>query len=119
MQETKNTLKEYGNIVPKALQLSLEALGTETTTRLGIMMLLIDEDGQSFDEIREYTTQDEEELFDTLSALQRGGLIEKRVGEKIGDRKTGNYHVTTIGNHILDGLHDKATPDRNTTEDDE
>ena len=103
---------DYSDIVPKDIELSVEALGKgDTSTKFAVLMVLLQADEWLTEpEIAEKDGIDKDNIDTLLDDLQKGGLISRKVGEQLGDPATGGYVITTYGERILDGLYESTQP---------
>jgi DNA-binding HxlR family transcriptional regulator len=101
---------QYANKVPKEIRIATESLSGQNDLRWAIIIALIEEGASPFSDIREKLDIHQQRLTNALSALQRGGLIEKRAGDELGDEYSGEYAITTFGQKILDGYYEAASP---------
>lgn len=110
--EEPDTEVDYSDIVPKEIELAIESLGEgDTESKFAVLMVLIQSDEQlNQSEIEEKDGVDSETLDEVLDDLQRGGLISRKVGERIGDPTTGGYVISTYGSNLLDGLYMASQP---------
>jgi len=103
----------YASKFPKELKLAIDGLSGQNEVGYAIVMLLVEEEALKFTEISEMLDLHPQTVSDALDDLQRGGLIEKKAGERIGDQSTGPYVLTTFGNRVLDSLYEATNPDAN------
>lgn len=106
--------EEYADKYPKDLRLAITSMVSDES--FGILILLIKEDGLKYEKIRDELDIDTEELDNKLSKLQTGGLVEKRVGERIGDKTTGEYEISNFGYRLLNCIAISKNP--NVSDDD-
>lgn len=92
-------IEEYADEYPKDLRLAITSMVSDVS--FSILILLIEKDGLEYEKIREELDIDTEELDDKLSKLQTGGLVEKLVGDRIGDKTTGEYRISNFGYRML------------------
>lgn len=89
----------YASEYPKVLRLAIKSLRLELS--FDIVILLIKEDGLELDELESEIAYHHHKIENELDSLQTGGIVEKRVGDKIGDKYTGQYTVTDFGRRLL------------------
>jgi len=111
-KEEKEEELDYLDIVPREIELSVEALGKgDTSTKFAVLMVLLQADEWLTEpEIAEKDGIDNDDIDTLLDDLQRGGLISRKVGERFGDPTTGGYVITTYGERLLDGLYRSTQP---------
>jgi predicted transcriptional regulator len=90
----------YASEYPNVLRLAIKSLSSELS--FDIVILLIKEDGLELDELSSEIAYHNHEIENELSSLQKGGIVEKRVGDRIGNKHTGKYKVTDFGSRMLD-----------------
>lgn len=105
-------LRIYADKFPKKLRLAVDGLSGKNEAGFAVMMLLIEEKSLSFTKISERLDLHPQTLSNTLDELQKGGLIRKEVGERIGDQSTGEYIITTFGERLLDSIYQAGKSDR-------
>jgi DNA-binding HxlR family transcriptional regulator len=96
---------EYASRIPKEVRLAIDGLSDRNEVGYGVVMLLVEKGSLSFSEIQDELDVHQQSLSNTLDALQRGGIIKKEAGERIGDQSTGDYTITEFGDRVLDGLY--------------
>jgi len=95
---------EYREYIPKPVRMVFESLGERTETRCAIVMYLFDVGKASKGKIEDELAVESEKLKTDLNALQRAGVIEKRVGERIGEKETGDYTTANMAEVVFDGI---------------
>ncbi|WP_159900766.1 MarR family transcriptional regulator [Salinirussus salinus] len=101
----------YAKKFPKKARLAVDGLGGREQSGYAVMMLLVEEGSLRFNEICDHLDMHSQSVNNTLDDLQRGGLIKKEVGDKIGDQSTGQYTITNFGDRVLDSLYQAADPE--------
>lgn len=104
--------KSHASNFPKEVQLATNGLASESGITFAILSVLIEEGPLERDELERALEMEYEEFEDELTGLQRGGLVSKRVGERIGDPQVGAYEITTFGEQLLDGIHEASIPEK-------
>jgi DNA-binding HxlR family transcriptional regulator len=95
---------KYTEGFPKKSRMAINALGGQNGKRYAIVTLLMDKKSLSYNEIKSKLNLASQSLSNALDDLQRGGVVEKRVGEKIGDQSTGNYTITSYGERLIQNI---------------
>lgn len=101
---------EYASKIPKEVRLAIDGLSGQNEMRYAVMMLLVEEGGLKFSQMKRQLDLHPQQLANALDSLERGGLVKKEPGERIGDQSTGQYEITTFGDRILDGLYEASKP---------
>ncbi len=102
---------EYAGKIPLEVRLAVDGLSGSNDVGYAVVVLLVEEESLQFGEIREKLDVHQQTLTNTLDELQRGGVVKKRAGERIGDQSTGAYTLTKFGDRILDGLYYASEPE--------
>lgn len=84
---------------PKILRNAIKSIKSELS--FDILMMLIKNDGMELNQMRDNLAYHTHEIENTLDDLQKGGLVAKKVGDKIGDKETGEYIITEFGLRML------------------
>ena len=116
-------INQYADKIDKAVRLLLNSITGDDDIGYAIVMLLLENDGLteeeivtklvgedndlSASEIEEYR----DEISNRLSKLQTGGFVARHPGEQIGDPTTGTYEVTTVGENLMWGIYEATTDD--------
>lgn len=115
--EGGSSIEEHAEFFPKEVRLAVNGLSSEDGHTFAVISALLHNDGSlEPDELADELDTDVETVHDMTDDLQKGGIVEKKVGERIGDRSVGPYELSTYGERILDGLYEASTPDRNESE---
>lgn len=104
------TYLEYANKVPKENRIAAENLSGQNDLRWAVLVAIVEDGASPFSRIKEILDVHQQRLSDALSALQQGGLIEKRVGDELGSKYSGEYAITNFGTEILDGFYQATSP---------
>lgn len=100
-------VEETASKVPTEIQAAIDAFNGETEQ--AIIVVLLNEGELAFSELKtELSTEDDElhnqTLTDSLRALQRGGLINKRTIGDESPRFSSYYEVSEYGERFVDRL---------------
>lgn len=118
-----SNVQSYADKIPKALRLALNGIAGEDNIGYAIVMLLAEDHQLTEDDIINELCTDNDDIPNAritemqakiskrINDLQRGGVIQRHPGERIGDPNTGTYSLTTFGEALLDGLYDATTTD--------
>lgn len=112
----KEQYLEYTKELPKKSRMAVNALGGQNGKRYAIVMLLSGEHSLSFTEIQNELEMQSQSLNNALNDLQRGGIIEKKIGGKIGKQSTGDYILTSYGEQLIQNIR-LADPTESVTSD--
>lgn len=109
--EDKSKLEKHAELFPKEIRLAVNGLASEDEHTFAIVAALAENDGSlEPQELADKLDTDVETIHDMTDDLQRGGVVEKKVGKRIGDRSVGAYELSTFGQRILDGLYEASAP---------
>lgn len=123
LQYPMSNVQSYADKTPKALRLALNSIAGEDNIGYAIVMLLVENHQLTEDDITNELCTDNDDVPDAritelkakiskrIDDLQRGGVIQRHPGERIGDPNTGTYSLTNFGEALLDGLYDATTTD--------
>lgn len=100
--------KDPGEEYPTALRLAIKSIDSELS--FDILILLIKNDGMTLDEIFDELAYHNHQIENELDSLQTGGVVEKRVGDKIGLKSSGKYRVSEFGNRMLNAISVAGNP---------
>lgn len=114
MDTENDTINLYADKYPTELRLALSSVDDKKS--VAVLMVLVEakndekneDDGMRINEISE--TLDTNELYETIDQLQTGGLVEKRVGKRLGDPESGVYRITDFGTQLLDAVYAAGNP---------
>lgn len=101
----------YAKRIPKEVRLAIDGLSGKNETGYAIMVLLVENDPMRFKQIEEKLDLHPQKITNALGELEKGGVVEKRAGDKIGKQSTGKYAITKFGDQLLDGLYEATQPD--------
>ncbi len=103
-------IQKYADEFPRLIRQAVNGLSGENQVSYAVVALLAEEDELQFSEIRTELDVHPQTLSDSLDSLERGGIVNKMAGSKIGDKSTGAYVITDFGHRILDSLFESTSP---------
>jgi len=101
---------QFANRIPKENKIAAKSLSGQNDLRWAVVAVIIEDGALPFSRLEEKLDIHQQRLSDALSALQRGGIIEKKVGDELGAKYSGKYAITSFGKEILDGFYQASEP---------
>jgi len=96
---------------PEECKLAINALGGGGDERYELATYLVTDGPAERRTIKEELDIENSVIGDGLDALARGGIVQKSVGEELGNPETGMYRLTIFGEQVLDGVYWAGHPE--------
>lgn len=102
--------QKYAEEFPRLIRQAVDGLSGENQVSYAVVALLAEEDELQFSQIRSELDVHPQTLSDSLDSLEKGGIVNKMAGPKIGNKSTGAYVITDFGDRFLDSLFESISP---------